>query len=74
MNQNNYTATNKKITQVQVEDMKKEPHDDQSSHVNESEEEQLKQLRTMNAGEQKQNLVPTTEEQMENHQKRISLN
>ena len=25
----------------------------------------------MNAGEQNQNLVPTTEEEMENHQKRM---
>jgi len=62
---------NKKITKVEFEDMKKELHDDQSSHVNESEEEQLKQLCTMNAGEQKQNLVPTAEEEMENHQKRM---
>jgi len=66
---------NKKITQVLVEDMKKELHEDQSSHLNESEEEKLKQLCTMNAREQNQNLVPTTEEEMENHQKRmISVN
>ena len=58
---------------METEDMKKERHDNQSSHVNESEEEQLKQLYTMNAGQQKQNLVPTTDEETENHKKKDDI-
>jgi len=44
--------------------------DDQSSYVDKSEGEQLEELCTMNAGVQKQNLAPTTEKKMENHQQR----
>jgi len=44
--------------------------DDQRSHVNKSDGEQLEELCTMNAAAQKQNLAPTTEEEMANHQQR----
>jgi len=35
--------------------------------------EQLEQLCTMNAGQWKQNLAPTIEEEMENHQQRDDI-
>ena len=60
---------NKKITEMEIEQTKKESQDDQRSHVNESEGEHLEQLCTVNAGVQ-ENLAPTTEEEKENHQKR----
>jgi len=56
---------NKKVTELETEEIKKELQEDQRHHVNESEGEQLEKLCTMNAGVQKQNLAPTTEEQVE---------
>jgi hypothetical protein len=38
-----------------------------------SDGEQLEQLCTMDAGEQKQNSAPTTEEEKENHQQRNDI-
>jgi hypothetical protein len=68
INQKNYIMKSKKITEVETEEIKKKLQDDQISHVNKSEGEQLKESCTMNAGVQKQNLAPTTEEEMENDQ------
>jgi hypothetical protein len=45
----------KKITELEIKQIKKEMLDIQRSHLNESKGEQLDQLCTMNAGEQKQN-------------------
>lgn len=44
------------------------------SNLNESEEEQLGQLFTMSAGEQKQNLAPELEEEKEDPQQRYDIN
>jgi hypothetical protein len=55
---------------METEEIKKKLQDDQRSQVNKSEGEQLEELCTMNAGAQKQNLAPTTEEKMESHQQR----
>jgi hypothetical protein len=41
INQKNYTVKKKKITQLEIEYIKKELQDDRSSHVNESEGKQL---------------------------------
>jgi len=57
---------------METEEINKKLQDDQRSHVKKkkSEKEQLEELCNMNAGAQKQNLAPTTEEEMENHQQR----
>jgi hypothetical protein len=68
-NQKNYTMKNKKITEMKTEEIKKKLQNNKRSHANKSEGEQLQQLCTMNAGVQKQNLAPTTEE-MQIHQQR----
>jgi len=58
---------------METEVTKKELQDGQRSHLNESGENQLEQLYTMNAGVWKQNLAPTTKEEMENHQQRNNI-
>ena len=60
----------KKIIEMETEEIKKKMQDNQRSHVNKSEGEQLEELCTMNAGAQKQNLAPTIEEEMENYQQK----
>jgi len=57
---------------METEEVKKEFQEDQRSHVNESEGEQLESLCTMNAGVQKQNLAPTDDE-MENQQQKDDI-
>jgi hypothetical protein len=63
----------KKITELEIKEIKKELLEIQRSHLNESKGEQLEQLCTMNVGEQKKNLVPTAEEEMEYHQQRTYI-
>lgn len=58
---------------METEEILKESQENQRSYLNQSEEEQLEQLCTMNSGEQKQNSTPTTEE-MENYQQRNDTN
>jgi hypothetical protein len=55
---------------METEEIQKKLQDNQGGHVNNREGEQLEELCTTNAGAQKQNLAPTTEEEMENHQQR----
>ena len=69
LNQKNYILKNKKITEMQIEEIQKELQEDQRSHLNGSDGEQLEQFFTVIAGQQKQILAPT-EEEMENHQQR----
>ena len=67
-----YIVKNKNITKMEIEDIKKELQENERCHLNEN-EDQPKQLCTMNAGEQKQNLARTTEEEMENNQQRNDI-
>jgi hypothetical protein len=64
---------NRKITEMETEEIKKELQENQRSHLNDSDREQLEQLFTMDTGEQKQNSAPTTEEEKENHQQRNDI-
>ena len=52
---NNYAMKNRKITEMEIEEIKMELKEDQRSHLNKSVAEQLEQFSTVNAGEQKQN-------------------
>jgi hypothetical protein len=67
MQRNSQTRTtvswkNKKITEMDIEEIKKELQDNQRSHVNKSKRKQLEQLCTMYVGVQKQHSAPTREE------------
>jgi len=50
LNQKNYILKNKKVTEMEIEEIHKELQEDQRSHINGSEGEQLEQFCTMNAG------------------------
>ena len=63
---------NRKITEMENEEIKKELQENHRSPLD-SDREQLEQLCTMDAGEQKQNSAPTTEEEKENHQQRNDI-
>jgi hypothetical protein len=65
INQENHIMRNKKIMEMEIEEIKKELQENQS--LEQKWGEQQKQLCTMHAGEKKQKLAPTTEEEMENH-------
>jgi len=61
---------NRKVTEMENEEIKKELQENQSSHLNDSDGEQLC---TIDAGEKKQNSAPTTEEEKENNQQRNDI-
>jgi hypothetical protein len=50
LNQKNYILKNRTITEMQIEEIQKELQENQRSHINGSEGEQLEQFCTMNAG------------------------
>jgi hypothetical protein len=50
LNQKNYILKNKKITEMGIEEIQKELQEDQRSHINGSEGEQLEQFCTVNVG------------------------
>jgi hypothetical protein len=50
LNQKNYILKNKKITEMEIEEIRKELQDDKRSHLNGREGEQLEQFCTVNAG------------------------
>ena len=58
---------------MEIEDIKIELQDNERRNLNGSEGDQLEQLCTVNAGQRKQNLAPTTEEGMENYQQRNDI-
>ena len=53
INQKKCIMKNKTITEMEIEEIKKELQQDQRSHVNKTEGERLQRLSTMKAGEQK---------------------
>jgi hypothetical protein len=70
MNQKNYIMENKKITELEIEEIKKELQGTQKSHLNETEEEQSERLCTINEDKKKQNSEPAAAVEMETHQQR----
>jgi hypothetical protein len=50
LNQKNYILKNKKITEMEIEEIQKELQEDQRSHINRSKGEQLEQFCTINVG------------------------
>jgi hypothetical protein len=63
---------NKKITEVEIEEIKKELQGTQRSHLSER-EEQPERLCTINDVEKKQNSEPITVVEMETHQQRSAI-
>jgi nucleoid DNA-binding protein len=73
MNQKNFIMKHKKITEMEVEEIKRELQESQSSHLEVKEEEKLKHLGTIRDGEQEPNAAPATDEEMEIHQQRNQI-
>ena len=69
MNQKNFIMKHNKITEMEIEEIKKELQANQS-HLEEREEEELEHLGTIMDREEKLNTAFTTEEEKEIHQKR----
>ena len=53
MNQRNYIMKHKKITETEVEEMRRELQESQRSHLEEREDEELEHSGTIRVGEQK---------------------
>jgi len=73
LNQKNYTMKHKKITDIGVEEIKRELQGNQRSHIEEREEEKQEHLGTTRDDEQKPNATFTTEEEMETRQQRKQI-
>ena len=73
MNQRNYITKHKNITELDVEEIRKELQENQGSHLEEREEEKLEHLGTIRYGEQEPNTATTTEEETEIHQQRNQI-
>jgi hypothetical protein len=67
MNQRNYIMKHKNITEMDVEEIRRELQENQGSHLEEREEEELEHSGTIRDGEQKPDAPPTTEEETEIH-------
>jgi len=61
INHKNYSMQNKKITQLETEEIKKELQESQTNNLSKSKKEQLEQLCILSNDEQKQNSAPTTQ-------------
>jgi len=70
MNQRNYIMKHKKITEMEVQEIRRELQESQRSHLEEREEEELEYWGTIRDGEQKLGATSTTEEEMEICQQR----
>jgi len=74
MNQRNYIMKHKKITEMEVEEIKRELQESQRSNLEErEEEEELEHPGTTRGGEQKPDAASTTEEETEIHQQRNQI-
>ena len=62
-----------KITEMEIEEIKKELQANQGSHLEEKEEEELEHPGTIRDREQKLNTAFTTEEETEVHQQRDQM-
>ena len=72
LNQKNYIMKHNKITEIEIEEIKKELQPNQRSHLEEREEEELENPGTLRDREQKPNTAFTTEEETEIHQQRLT--
>ena len=71
MNQKNYIMKHNKITEMEIEEIRKELQANQRSHlVERKEEEELEHLGTIRDREREPNTAFTTEEETEIHQQR----
>jgi hypothetical protein len=70
MNQKKYIMKHNKLTEMEIEEIKREMQANQRSHLEEREEEELEQPGTVRDGERKPNAAFTTEEETEIHQQR----
>ena len=70
MNQRNYIMKHKRITEMEVEEIRRKLKESQRSHLEEREEEQLEHSGTIRDGEQKPDAASTTEEDTEIQQQR----
>ena len=68
-----YYEKYEKITEMEVEDIRRELQERQRSHLEEGEEKQLEHSGTIRDGEQKPNASSTTEEETEIHQQRNQI-
>jgi hypothetical protein len=75
LNQKNYIIKHRKITEMEIEEIKRELQEHQRSHLEEREEEKLEQHCTVKNGEQKPSLVYifTTEEESKIQQHRDQI-
>jgi small-conductance mechanosensitive channel len=73
MNQRNNIMKHKKITEMEVEEIRRELQESQRNHLEEREEEELEHSGTIRDGEQKPDAASTTEEEMEIHQQRNQI-
>ena len=65
MNQKNYIMKHKKITEMEVEEIRGELQESQRSYLEEREEEQLEHSGTIRDGEQEPDAASTTEKETE---------
>jgi hypothetical protein len=72
MNQKNYIMKHKKITKIEVKEIRRELQESQRSHLEER-EEQLEHSGTIRDGEQKPDAASTTEEEKKIHQQRNQI-
>jgi len=73
MNQRNYIMKHKKITEMDVEEIRRELQESRRSHLGEREEEELEPSGTTRDDEQKPDAASTTEEETETHQQRNQI-
>jgi hypothetical protein len=74
MNQKNYIMKHNKITEMEIEEIKREVQTSQRSQPAEREEEMLVHKGTIKDDEHKPNAVTTTGEEMEIHHHRDQIN
>jgi hypothetical protein len=73
LSQQNYIKKNKKITEVEIEEIKRELQERQRSHLEERKEEKLEEPCTIKNFEEKPSLVFTTEDESEIQQHRDQI-
>jgi len=74
MNQKEYIMKHKKITEMEIEEIKRNLQTNQRSHLEEMEEEELERPGTTREGEEKPKAAFTTEEETEIHNQKDQTN
>jgi hypothetical protein len=73
MNQENYIMKHKKVTEMEVEEIKRELQESQRSHLEERVEEKQEHLDTIRDDERKPNAALTTDEEKEIYYQREQM-